>query len=360
MSSWCWLPAFWLSVCRLSWISAFTLLSSTVVAHDSRPVFIQTEIQDAGEVLLRWRVPDSVETRDVPRIALEAPCVNRNAEQFMDGARAGEVVIAPAVVESLLGERRYRCPSEAGVLRVSIHWPRQVPSLSVLLRHQPANGGARTVHASPGTVEVAIPGDMPAAEVFHQYLVLGIEHIAAGFDHLLFVACLVMLAGTWRRIVVTVSGFTVAHSITLAAATFDALRLPLPPVETAITLSILFLAAEIARDRRDTLTWRYPALVASCFGFLHGFGFAAVLSEIGLPADESGWALLSFNLGVECGQLLFVALLLGLSGLFRWLRTRRAGGAPIVADLFRFNRIAAYPVGVVAMFWTLERFAAWI
>ena len=131
---------------------------------------------------------------------------------------------------------------------------------------------------------------MPDAEnrfaVATEYTWLGIEHIWIGIDHLLFVACLLFIAKTSRRVLITITGFTVAHSITLALSALDLVRIPTPPVEAAIALSVVFMAWEIAKGNMNSLTHRYPIAVSSSFGLLHGFGFAAVLRDIGLPQDK--------------------------------------------------------------------------
>ncbi len=176
------------------------------------------------------------------------------------------------------------------------------------------------------------------------------RHILGGYDHLLFVACLIFIARSPRRILVTITGFTIAHSITLALSTLEWVRVPVPPVEVVIALSIVFVAREIAREKRDSLTWRYPIAVSSSFGLLHGFGFAAVLRDIGLPQIELPTALLFFNLGVEVGQIIFVTglLIVALGG----ARILRLGQA---ASHRRLEQFVAYGVGCMAVFWTFER-----
>ena len=204
------------------------------------------------------------------------------------------------------------------------------------------------MHASPGEQQIDVPMRASTRGVLQHYLALGIEHILRGYDHLLFVACLVLLAGSFKRTALAVTGFTTAHSMTLGAAAMGYVNVPAPPVEAAIALSIVFLAAELARERRDTLTWRHPVVVAGLFGLLHGFGFAAVLAEVGLPHNESLVALLGFNLGVEAGQLAFVlVLMLG----FDLLSRSSADSVKTVV----LSRIAAYPVGTLAIFWFMER-----
>ena len=141
---------------------------------------------------------------------------------------------------------------------------------------------------------------------------LGVEHILGGVDHLLFVLSLLLIVRGFKRIAVTITAFTIAHSLTLAAATLGFVHVPGPPVEASIALSIVFVAAEVVRGRRGTpgLTARAPWVVAFTFGLLHGFGFASALAAVGLPQKAIPLALFTFNVGVEIGQLLFVGAVL--------------------------------------------------
>ncbi len=185
------------------------------------------------------------------------------------------------------------------------------------------------------------------------YLGLGIEHILLGVDHLLFVLALLLLVRSWRRLIATITAFTVAHSITLAAATLGFVHVPIKPVETAIALSIVFVAAEIVhgREGRPGLAARWPWVVAFVFGLLHGLGFAGALSEVGLPDSAIPTALLFFNLGVELGQLAFVGAALAVIAASRQLRL------PTPAWSWR---LAPYGIGTVAMYWTIERVVAFV
>ena len=187
-----------------------------------------------------------------------------------------------------------------------------------------------------------------------RYTVLGIEHILTGFDHLLFVLCLVLIvAGGWR-LVKTITAFTLAHSITLALATLGLVNVSSAPVEASIALSIAFLAAEILRHRgdRDTgLTYRYPWLIAFAFGLLHGLGFAGALATIGLPQSEIPIALLFFNIGVEIGQLAFVAVVLLALDLLRRLRLPSSAWIELAP---------AYTIGIIATWWLFERISGMV
>jgi hydrogenase/urease accessory protein HupE len=186
--------------------------------------------------------------------------------------------------------------------------------------------------------------------VVRTYLVLGIEHILTGADHLLFVLALVILVGPTRRLLWTITAFTVAHSITLAAATLGFVHVPPPPVEASIALSILFLAVEIihARTGRPGLTQRAPWMIAFAFGLLHGLGFAGALSEIGMPVNAIPLALFFFNVGVEIGQLLFIAAVLVLMKALVQL--------PLPRGEWRW-KLPVYAIGSVAAFWTVLRFS---
>ncbi len=204
---------------------------------------------------------------------------------------------------------------------------------------------ARLTAAAPMTEVAARAG---SAQVAGTYFVLGIEHILSGYDHLLFVLSLVLLLGGGWVIARTVTAFTIAHSITLAGATLGFLGVSQRPVEICIALSIVFLAVEVVKrdPTKPRLSERIPWVVAFLFGLLHGFGFAGALAEIGMPEGEVPVALLTFNLGVEAGQLAIVAVALAVLALIA-----RAS----VPALAMFRRAAAYPIGSIAAFWMIAR-----
>jgi hypothetical protein len=225
----------------------------------------------------------------------------------------------------------------------------------VLLRVDYLDGTSSNQRLTPAAPSVTIPDRPSAFDVVQTYLVLGVEHILLGIDHLLFVLALLLIVRGVRRLVATVTAFTVAHSITLGAATLGFVSVPSAPVEAIIALSILFLASELARERAAaargpqraaSLTSRFPWIVAFAFGLLHGFGFAGALSEVGVPQHAVPLALLFFNVGVELGQLLFIAAVFG----FAWLVRLAAVRVPAL-----WPRAVAYGVGSVAAFWVVER-----
>jgi hydrogenase/urease accessory protein HupE len=220
-----------------------------------------------------------------------------------------------------------------------------------LVRVERRDGAVQTLRLTPDAPSFTVVAAAGAASVARTYLTLGVEHILFGVDHLLFVLALLILVPSRRLLLWTITAFTLAHSITLAAATLGWVSIPPPPVEAVIALSIVFVASEIvsARRGRPGLSARQPWLVALTFGLLHGFGFAGALHEIGLPARAIPLALLSFNVGVELGQLLFVGAVLALAAVAARMR------APVPRA---WREILAYGIGAVASYWLIERLLA--
>lgn len=233
-------------------------------------------------------------------------------------------------------------------------------STDVLVRIEILGGATQTERLSPTKATFVIQAVPGSLEVAATYLRFGIEHILFGFDHLLFVLALVILVRGWRRVALTVTAFTGAHSITLVAATLGLVNLPGPPVEAAIALSIVLIAVEILNVRRGmpSLTARWPWFVAFCFGLLHGLGFAGALAEVGLPHHAIAIALLFFNLGVEVGQLAFVTAVLAAGALFRRAIALRIEPAGVRRMVNWLDVTVAYAIGALAAYWLIERTTA--
>ncbi|HSA80838.1 MAG TPA: HupE/UreJ family protein [Geminicoccaceae bacterium] len=236
---------------------------------------------------------------------------------------------------------------------LQLPWQRQ----GALIAARWLDGSSAQHFFSRGGAGIEVPlaalsaGSGSVADAAGRYLGLGVEHILRGVDHLLFVLGLLLIVrGPWM-LIKTVTAFTLAHSLTLALATLGLVAVPSRPVEAAIALSIVFLAAEILRARqgRIGLTHRFPWLIAFAFGLLHGLGFAGALAEVGLPAGEIPLALLFFNLGVEIGQLMFIAAVVSA----RWAARRLAAVWPAWAE-----PLPAYVIGTVASVWFIERVSA--
>ncbi len=244
---------------------------------------------------------------------------------------------------------RYAVRREGGLVGETIAIDGNAVGITdVIARIERLDGSSQVERLPVHRPEFVVKEPEGAGEIAWSYLVLGIEHILGGVDHLLFVlALLLVVNGSWR-IVATITAFTVAHSITLVAATLGLVNMPGPPVEAIIALSIVFVAAEFIHGKKGKpgITARAPWIVAFSFGLLHGLGFAGALAEVGLPQTAIPVALLMFNVGVEMGQLMFVgAVLLAVAALRR---------LPI-GNLDRVTGVAAYAIGSVAAFWTIER-----
>ena len=248
------------------------------------------------------------------------------------------------------------CPGGVGGRELTIDGL-ELTQTDVLVRVDYLDGTASNQRLTPSAPSARIPARPSALDVIRAYTELGVEHILGGVDHLLFVLALLLLVRGVGRLVATVTAFTLAHSVTLAAATLGFVHVPIAPVEATIALSILFLASELARqplaasargsgDSRADLTARFPWLVAFSFGLLHGFGFASALSEVGMPTKAVPLALLFFNVGVEIGQLAFIAAVFAVG----WIVVRTALTRPSW-----WPRAVAYGIGSTAAFWVVER-----
>lgn len=223
----------------------------------------------------------------------------------------------------------------------------------VLLLVQFQDGSSHSAILRPASPTFTIPLEASKLEVAGDYWRMGTIHILEGVDHLLFVLALMLIVSGFGPLLKSVTAFTVAHSITLALATLDIIHIPSAPTEALIALSILFLATEIIHKQQGkiSLTEQYPWIIAFVFGLFHGLGFAGALSEIGVPQHEVPLALFMFNVGVETGQLMFIAAVLGLWALVRRLPITLPQGA---------WRVLPYSIGSIAAFWTIDRVMSFI
>lgn len=318
------------------------LLALPASAHRLSPAYLGLTESSAGVYDVEWKVSVPGGLSDVlePRIP-EGCRVDGNVRTYLVGdARLQHGVIT--CDDGIVGREL-----EIGGLPAT--------ETDVLVRIAFSDGSAFTHRLVPNAPSVIVPERAGTGAVISTYLILGVEHILIGIDHLLFVLALLLIVRGIGRLIATITAFTVAHSITLGAATLGIANVPSAPVEATIALSILFLATELARRDAagarapEDLTSRFPWVVAFAFGLLHGFGFAGALSEVGLPQHAVPLALLFFNVGVEIGQLLFVAVVLGAAWAFR----RASLAAPAWGP-----RATSYLIGSVAAFWAIERSAA--
>jgi hydrogenase/urease accessory protein HupE len=309
-------------------------------AHEARPAYLEITETTPGRYEVLWRTP--------LLSGLRLPVVLR----FPDDVRN---LTEPALREfpDSLVERRL---IEVGDSLAGKHIEfagLQATITDVLVRVQLVDGSYSTTLVRPSRPWIEIAARRGPLAVAGAYLMHGIEHILFGFDHLLFVLALVLIVRSGRVLLVTITAFTVAHSITLSLATLGVVHVPGPPVEASIALSILLLACEIVWLRRgqESLTAQWPWVVAFSFGLLHGFGFASALKDIGLPQGDMPLALLTFNIGVEIGQLIFIGCVLGVLACVRRINL------PSVIERHALAAMS-YAIGSVAAFWLIERLVA--
>ena len=309
-------------------------------AHDARPLAV-TLTERAGEIYFsRLIVPPTVTYDNQPSIVWPNTC---QPVRIPGGSEL------PSATDTQLEH----CPGGLRGKRISVHYAIYNPSLATLFRLEARNGEVLTQLQPPETLSWDVPLKPTPFDVAGDYVRLGVAHIWTGGDHLLFVAGLLLLAGSIHRVLLAVTGFTIAHSITLALSALDIVRLPEAPVEAAIALSILFVARQIARPHPEGLAARNPILVSSSFGLLHGFGFASALREVGLPTGELATALLSFNVGVELGQLSFILVVVALLWVVHKVRKE---DLHLNFMLYGRTRLyAGYVLGVPAAFWFVQR-----
>jgi hydrogenase/urease accessory protein HupE len=308
-------------------------------AHEARPAYLEIRETAPGRFDVLWRTPVLSGMR-LP-VALKLPDENRNAREPVTQQLADSIV-----------ERRVIEAGPDGLSGRRIEFPGlQLTITDVLVRVEMLDGRQWTAIARPAQPWIEFDAAQTRWGVVGTYLVEGVRHILFGADHLLFVLGLLLIVESRWTLIETVTAFTLAHSITLTAATLGYAEVPTPPVEASIALSILFLGPEIVRRWRgeSSFTIRNPWVVAFAFGLLHGFGFASALISVGLPQRELPLALVSFNVGVELGQLGFIALVLSL------VRATRAFGLR-PPRWVRF--LPGYAVGSLGAFWTLQRLAS--
>ncbi len=317
---------------------ALLLLSLHARAHESRPAYLELKETASGRYELLWRTPMTAGMR-LP-VALALP---------------GDVTtVKGPIVETLADSRVERRSIDAGAAGLAgkrIEFPGlQLTITDVLIRVETLAGDTRTSIARPSRPWFDFAPSQTWWDVAQTYVVEGIRHILFGADHLLFVLGLLLIVTDGWMLVKTITAFTLAHSLTLGVATLGYASVPVMPLNAAIALSILFLGPEIVRTWRheSSFTIRRPWVVAFAFGLLHGFGFASALTSAGLPRQALPGALVSFNVGVEIGQLVFIALILALRRSFEILEIAWPRWA---------QRIPGYVVGSLGAFWTVQRVA---
>jgi hypothetical protein len=310
---------------------------SCCAAHETRPATLEIKELTANHYDVVWRTPVNAGMR-LP-LLLELPKDAKN-------------LTAPTTLEltdSLLERRSIDVPKGLGGKRINFVGL-QATITDVLVRVQLLDGRSWSTIVRPSQAWIDVTANPGSLNIAATYVMHGIRHILFGPDHLLFVLGLLLIVKDRWSLLKTITAFTLAHSITLALATLGFAQAPTLPLNAAIALSILFLGPEIVKVWRgeSSFTIRHPWVVAFAFGLLHGFGFASALTSAGLPSHELAWALVSFNVGVEIGQVGFVILILLLERAYRILEIRWPRPLALLPGV---------TVGSLGAFWTIQRVA---
>jgi hypothetical protein len=313
--------------------------ASGLSAHEVRPAYLELRQTSPETYDVVWKVPGQGENMRLG-LYVELPAGSTN------------VTLPRASMVNHAFTERWTIKRAGGLAGGTSTIAGLTATLSdVLVRVERLDGTSQVTRLTPSSPSFVVDASPGAVQVARTYIVLGIEHILTGFDHLAFVLALLIITQGGRKLVKTVTAFTVSHSITLTAVTLGFVNVPTKPVETVIALSIVFVATEILQWKRGRvgLAYRAPWVVAFAFGLIHGLGFAGGLSDIGLPAGHIPTALLFFSFGVESGHFMFIGAVLSLIALVRRVNI----AVPSWAE-----RVPPYAIGSIAMFWVIQRLAA--
>ncbi|QQD17912.1 HupE/UreJ family protein [Spongiibacter nanhainus] len=323
--------------------AVLALLSSAALAHKFAPALLELHQQSEQDYLLTWRTSVTDQRSAMP--SWPSQCHERRDDA---AKKAGAT---PLQYQGTAVIRQWALHCKTGLAGETLSWtPGEAGQTATLVRLVTLDSNApQETLVMPGETSYTVPASQSGSNVVVQYLILGGKHILIGLDHLFFVAALLLLAGNWRTLLKTVTAFTVGHSITLALVSLKLIPQWSALIEFGIALTILVLALELAHRKKNasaSLLSRYQWPVAGVFGLVHGLGFAGVLSELGLPKENLLSALFAFNVGIELGQLLFVAALAGCLLALRKLSS--ASYRPVTLTM-------VYAMGSVSVYWCLSR-----
>lgn len=315
---------------------ALICLTHLSIADEIRPGYLELKESSENVFSVLWKVPAKGEKKSNLQLQLPDNCI--------DQSQASSQLINAAFIQ------RWITVCDGGLIEQSITINGlATTNTDVLLRLELIGGISHSVQLTPADYSFQVPAKASPWQIIETYTSLGIEHILLGVDHLLFVFALLLIVNNTKKLILTITAFTIAHSITLGAATLGFVYVPQKPVEAVIALSILFLAVEIMHGKQGHPGYaaRWPWLVAFIFGLLHGFGFAGALAEIGLPQHEIPLALIFFNIGVELGQVFFVLLIVIFTVMLHPLK--------LTGLLNRTQTAVVYSIGGLSSFWLFER-----
>ena len=308
---------------------------SLAYGHEVRPAYLEIREIEPAKYDILWKTPARGDATIRLDVRLPETCADLTPRSIVNDGAAQAV--------------QWRVKCDGGLAGKSIAIDGLDTTLvETIVRFERADGATQSARLMAGEASFVVDKPSTFWGVASVYLPLGIDHILLGFDHLCFVLVLLLLIRDVRRLIWSITAFTVAHSITLAAASLGWVTAPSGPIEALIAFSIAVVAAEVVSVNRgeDVPGSSQPWIIAFAFGLLHGFGFAGALSETGLPADAVPSALLFFNVGVEVGQLIFVGCVLALAFLIKRLWPQL---------ILPASTTTAYLVGALAAYWTIDR-----
>ena len=332
--------------CRMLWLIALVLMSAVpsrpAFAHAMAPALLQLEETAPGEYQVLWRLSVFQTSRKLPHPQFPANCVPTQAAK-----------VSPELGGAMASRWTVQCAQPGLIGQTLAVSGLQRSNINVIVHISSLDGRQIDALLASNRDHFVVPASTSSSKAFGHYFKLGVEHLLLGLDHLLMVLGLILLVRGWRMLLLTLSAFTLGHSVTLSLAALDLIQFNQALMEFAIAVSLVVLARELLHKRPSLLS-RYPALLAVCFGLLHGLGFAGALNQIGLPREAIVGALLGFNLGIEAAQIMLVCGVALVVAVMTGLAASRAD-AMHAALRPRVRLLAAYLIGSCSMLWCYQR-----
>lgn len=326
---------------KIFYILIFLLFFSKSFAHESRPVTVKISQRTEKQLVVQCIFPNSIAASDLPMVNFSKINRSKNSIAIIKQTSNSYVVeeVFDGEIEALKNQK------------ISIVYPNGNPTLTTILQLYYDKKLPQIIVLSPTENSIDLSEKKDVESSSFSFIGLGVEHIFKGVDHLLFIVCLFIICGVSAKLFWAITGFTIAHSVTLFLTVLNVINFPAPFIEVLIALSIVFLCTEILKKGDSlTLTQSYPIVVTTFFGLIHGVGFASVLNEIKLPKSNLLLSLLNFNIGVEIGQLIFLGVLI-----FIVFALKKTTFSSVKFGL----KYATYGIGSLAAFWTIERIISW-
>jgi len=314
----------------------FILLSCSLLAHTVKPAYLAIQAVNKKNYTVKWKLPILNETLSLIKPHFPSSCTQNNIQKVQNSSHH-------------ITYLDLNCTKSLFSQEISI--PNITKEMMHVIFHFEQGDISYFSQLDPQHTNIIIQNKKKSSTMhtLKNYISLGIKHILNGYDHLLFILGLFLLIENAKVLLMTITAFTLAHSITLGATTLGYIHPTVILVEQLIALSILILAVELIykKSGKQGLSSRYPWVVAFLFGLIHGFGFASVLSELDLPQTHFLLALLSFNIGIELGQFLFLFTFMIVYSILKKSISKKLQNI--------VKSVVIYFIGVMASYWLIER-----